>query len=125
MLEIKASISTSEGASTKIRVAGDDGDFFEFGYDAKSNSLFVDRSMAWNEIPSSHIHSTPVSKSEKILELQVIVDRGSVELFAAGGRYVITDLIFLPGANKRVTFEINEGCQPPRSMSVRHLAPPR
>ena len=102
LLEIKASVSTSEGAATKIRVTGDDGDFFEFGYDAKSNCLFVDRTYAWNEISSSHIHSAVVSKAEKILKLQVIVDRGSVELFAAGGRYVITDLIFLPGANRRV-----------------------
>ena len=125
LLEIKASVSTSEGAATKIRVTGDDGDFFEFGYDAKSNCLFVDRTNAWNEISSSHMHNAPVSKAEKILELQVIVDNGSVELCAAGGRCVITDLIFLPGANRRVTFEINEGCQPPRSMSVHLLAPPR
>ena len=125
LLEINTSISTAEGNSTKIRVAGDDGKFFEFGYDVQSNSLFVDRSKAWNEIPSSHIHSTPISKSEKILELQVIVDHGSVELFAAGGRYVITDLIFLPGAKRRVTFEINEGCQPPRSLAVHSLNPPR
>lgn len=124
LLEIKTSFSTSEGNSSKIRVVGDDGKFLEFGYDAKSNSLFVDRTNAWNEISSNLIHHAPVSKSEKFLELQVIVDNGSVELFAAGGRYVITDLMLLPGANRRVTFEINEGCQPPRSMSVHNLAPP-
>jgi levanase/fructan beta-fructosidase len=125
LLEIKASISTSEGASTKIRVAGDNGKYVEFGYDAQSNSLFVDRSNAWNEIFSSHIHSTQISKSEKILELQAIVESSSVELFAAGGKYVITDLLFLPGSSKQVSFEINEGCQPPRSLSVHSLKPPR
>jgi levanase/fructan beta-fructosidase len=125
LVDIKASISTSEGASTKIRVAGDDGKFFEFGYDAQSNSLFVDRTNAWNEIASSHINSAPVSKSEKIIELQVIVESSSVELFAAGGKYVITDLLFLPGSTKRVSFEINEGCQPPRSLAVHSLNPPR
>ena len=124
VLEIKASISTSEGASTKIRVAGDDGKFFEFGYDAQSNSLFIDRTSAWNEIPSSHIHSTPVSKDLKTFEISAIVDRSSIEVFAADGRYVISDLLFLPGASRQVTFEISQGCQPPRSMSVHHLTPP-
>jgi fructan beta-fructosidase len=124
LLEIKASISTSEGVSTKIRVAGDDGKFFEFGYDAQSNSLFIDRTSAWNEIPSSHIHSTPVSKDLKTFEISAIVDRSSIEVFAADGRYVISDLLFLPGASRQVTFEISQGCQPPRSMSVHHLTPP-
>ena len=124
LLEIKASISTSEGVSTKIRVAGDDGKFFEFGYDAQSNSLFVDRTNAWNEIPSSHIHSAPVSKELKTFEISAIVDRSSIEIFAADGRYVISDLLFLPGASRQVTFEISQGCQPPRSMSVHHLTPP-
>jgi levanase/fructan beta-fructosidase len=124
LLEIKASISTSEGASTKIRVAGDDGKFFEFGYDAQSNSLFVDRTNAWNEIASSHIHSAPVSKDLKTFEMSAIVDRSSIEVFAADGRYVISDLLFLPGVSRQVTFEISQGCQPPRSMSVHHLTPP-
>lgn len=123
LLEINTSISTAEGNSTKIRVAGDDGKYFEFGYDAQSNSLFVDRLNAWNEISSSHIHSTQISKSEKNMELQVIVESASVELFAAGGKYVISDLLFLPGSAKRVSFEINEGCQPPRSLTVHRLAP--
>jgi len=125
LLEIKASISISESNSTKIRVAGDDGKYCEFGYDAQSNSLFVDRSKAWNEISSSHIHSTQISKNEKIFELQAIVESSSVEIFAAGGKYVITDLLFLPGSAKRVSFEINEGCQPPRSLAVHSLKPPR
>ena len=125
LLEIYTSASTGEGKSTKIRVAGDDGKFFEFGYDAESHSIFVDRTMAWNEIASSHIHSTPVSKDLKTIEMRAIVDRSSVEIFAADGRYVISDLLFLPGANRQVSFEISQGCQPPRSLEVHRLAPPQ
>ena len=125
LLEIKTNISTASGQSTRIRVTGDNGTFFEFGYDSKSKSVFVDRTMAWNEIPSSHIHTSPVSSEEEILDIRAIVDRSSVELFVAGGTHVITDLIFLPGVNRVVTFEIAEGCQAPLSLAVRAIAPRR
>lgn len=125
LLEIKTTVSVGDGLSTKIRVTGDSGAFFEFGYDAKSKSLFIDRTKAWNEIPSSHIHGPQISKDEKILDISVIVDRSSVELFAAGGTHVVTDLIFLPGANRSVTFEIADGCQAPRSLAVRAISPRR
>jgi len=124
-LQINTSISTSEGLSTKLRVTGDAGSYFEFGYDAKSKSIFVDRSNAWNEIPSSHIHSAPVLSDEKVIDICAIVDRASVEIFAASGTLVITDLLFLTGANRSVTFEIAEGCQPPRSIEVRAITPRR
>jgi sucrose-6-phosphate hydrolase SacC (GH32 family) len=124
-LQINTSISTSEGLSTKLRVTGDSGSYFEFGYDAKSKSIFVDRTNAWNEIPSSHCHSAPVPSDEKIIDFCAVVDRASVEIFAASGTLVVTDLLFLKGANRSVTFEITEGCQPPRSIEVRAIAPRR
>ena len=125
LLEIKTSVSTGDGKSTKIRVTGDNDNFFEFGFDAKNKSLFIDRSSAWNEIPSSNIHFTLITGDEKILDIRAIVDRASVEIFANGGTYVLTDLIFLPGVNRGVTFEIADGCQAPRSLEVRAIAPRR
>lgn len=125
LLEIKTSISVGDGLSTRIRVTGDDGAFFEFGYDAKNKLLFVDRTQAWNDIPSSHVHGPQISGDEKILDISVIVDRSSVELFAAGGTNVISDLIFLPGANRTVSFELADGCQAPRSLAVRAISPRR
>jgi fructan beta-fructosidase len=125
LLEIRTSISTTEGLSIKIRVSGHNGNFFEFGYDAKTRSLFVDRSNAWNEIPSSHIHYVPVTGDEKILDMCAIVDRASVEVFAGGGSYTLTDLLFLPGAARTVTFEVAEGFQAPRSLAVRAILPRR
>jgi levanase/fructan beta-fructosidase len=123
LLEIKTSVLTGDGKSTKIRVTGDNDNFFEFGYDAKSKSIFVDRSHAWQEIESTYIHSAPITGNEKILDINVIVDRSSVEIFAAGGTYVLTDLIFLTGANRSVTFEIADGCQAPRLLEVSAIAP--
>ena len=49
LLEIRASVSIIEGLSTKFRISGENGKSFEFGYDAKSKSIFIDRTHAWNE----------------------------------------------------------------------------
>jgi levanase/fructan beta-fructosidase len=125
LLQINTSISTSEGLSTKLRVTGDGGSYFEFGFDAKSKSIFVDRSKAWNEILSSHIHSGPTASDEKVIDICAIVGNTSVEIFAAGGSLVITDLLFLSGVSRSVSFEIAKGCQPPRSIAVRAIAPRR
>lgn len=125
LLEINTSISTVGGDSTKIRVTGDNGKFFEFGFDRKNKSLFVDRSHAWNEIKSTHLHSAPITGDEEILDVTAIIDRTSVEIFVASGKYVLTDLIFLPGVNRVVSFEIAVGFQAPRSLEVRVLTPRR
>ena len=125
LLEIRASVSIIEGLSTKFRISGENGKSFEFGYDAKSKSIFIDRTHAWNEIPSSNVHSSPVTDEEKIIDICAIVDRASVEVFAAGGTCVVTDLLFLDGARLSATFEITEGCQAPRSLAVRSISPRR
>ena len=125
LLQIKATISTSEGLSPKFRVTADTPSYVEFGYDAKSKTIFVDRSNAWNEIPSAHIHGVRYDGDEKTFDICAIVGQGSVEIFAAGGIYVVTDLLFLNGQDCSVSFEIAEGCQPPRSITVRAFAPRR
>jgi levanase/fructan beta-fructosidase len=66
-----------------------------------------------------------VPSDEKIIDICAVVDRASVEIFAAGGTLVVTDLLFLTATNRSVTFEIAEGCQPPRSIAVRSISPRR
>jgi fructan beta-fructosidase len=91
----------------------------------RAKSIFVDRSNAWNEIPSTHIHGVRYAGDEKTFDICAIVGSASVEIFAAGGTYVVTDLLFLTGQDRSVSFEIAEGCQPPRSIEVRVIAPRR
>jgi fructan beta-fructosidase len=125
LLQIKATVSTSEGLSTKFRVTADAGSYFEFGYNSENKTIFVDRSNAWNDIPSTHIHTVRYTVEDKTFDICAIVDQASVEIFAVGGTLVITDLLFLSGVSRSVSFEIAEGCQPPRSIAVRAIAPRR
>jgi sucrose-6-phosphate hydrolase SacC (GH32 family) len=55
--------------------------------------MYIDRSNAWYEIDSTSIHAAPFEAAGKPFEIRVITDIGSVELFVAGGRLSITDLL--------------------------------
>ena len=124
VLEITARLSTSGEKSTKIRLSCNDGKYCEFGYDAVTKKLFIDRTMAWSDIPSSNVQTVEIGEAEDILEILVIADRSSIEIFAAGGAYVLTDLILLPGTTRRVTFEEGTGFQPPLRLETRTLVTP-
>jgi levanbiose-producing levanase len=66
-------------------------------YDARSQTLVVDRSRSGNTwfsgaFSKEHIVNLPLHDGK--LHLQVVIDRNSVEVFADDGRTVMTDLIF-------------------------------
>jgi|FreactcultuFSWF8_1027224.scaffolds.fasta_scaffold00017_13 sucrose-6-phosphate hydrolase SacC (GH32 family) len=64
----------------------------KIGFDPATQSVYVDRSMS---SINSAVHSVPVKASNGVAPAQLVVDRGSLELFIDGGRQVITDLFLL------------------------------
>ena len=64
----------------------------KIGYDATRNMVYVDRSPS---TINSAIHSVPVTAKGGSVAAQLVVDKGSLELFIDGGRQVITDLFLL------------------------------
>jgi hypothetical protein len=62
----------------------------------RAGNLFVNSTHAWNEMSAPLIQEVSVSEQE--LDIRVIVDRGSIEVFAAGGTISITNLIFVDTA---------------------------
>jgi sucrose-6-phosphate hydrolase SacC (GH32 family) len=84
---------TPMGSKTGIRCTNEDGKSFDIGYDPQSLEIYIDRSSAWYEIESTSIHAAPFDARENSFEIRVITDTGSVELFVAGGRLSITDLL--------------------------------
>jgi len=66
-------------------------------YDTTSAQLILDRRQSGNtgfhgKFPS--VASAPLVLDDGVLKLQIVVDHCSVEVFAQGGRVVLTDLIF-------------------------------
>ena len=62
----------------------------------RNQKLFVDTSRAWNDLDAPTLQEIAIEKGE--LDIRVIVDRGCVEVFAAGGTVVLTNLVFVETA---------------------------
>jgi sucrose-6-phosphate hydrolase SacC (GH32 family) len=87
----EVSFTTREGA---IRICESDQRYVEIG--VRNQKLYVDTSRAWCDLDAPTLQEIPIAEGE--IDIRVIVDRGSVELFAAGGSIVLTNLVFVETA---------------------------
>jgi len=83
--------STNSGS---VRIHENPDRYVEIG--VRNGNIFVDTSKAWNELPAPLVQEVPAPKAP--LDIRVIIDRGSIEVFAAGGTISITNLIFVETA---------------------------
>jgi len=84
---------TPNESKSGIRFTSADEKSFDVGYDLAKKEIYLDRRNSWYEIESTAIHAAPFDAHGKPFEIRVITDAGSVELFVAGGRVSITDLL--------------------------------
>lgn len=87
----EVSFTTQEGA---IRICENNERYVEIG--VRNQKLYVDTSRAWNDLDAPTLQEIAIEKGE--IDIRVIVDRGSVEVFAAGGSIVLTNLVFVETA---------------------------
>jgi sucrose-6-phosphate hydrolase SacC (GH32 family) len=87
----EVSFTTQEGA---IRICESDQRYVEIG--VRNQKLYVDTSRAWCDLDAPTLQEIPIAEGE--IDIRVIVDRGSIELFAAGGSIVLTNLVFVETA---------------------------
>ena len=87
----EVSFTTSEGT---IRICENNERYVEIG--VRNQKLYVDTSRAWGDLDAPTLQEIAIKKGE--IDIRVIVDRGSVEVFAVGGAIVLTNLVFLETA---------------------------
>jgi fructan beta-fructosidase len=87
----EVSFTTQEGA---IRICESNERYVEIG--VRNQKLYIDTSRAWNDLDAPTLQEIAIEKGE--IDIRVIVDRGSVEVFAAGGTVVLTNLVFVETA---------------------------
>ena len=92
----EVSFTAEEGA---IRICENNERYVEIG--VRNQKLYVDTSHAWNDLDAPTLQEIPVAIGE--IDIRVIVDRGSVEVFAAGGSIVLTNFVFVETALTTVT----------------------
>ena len=73
--------------------------FTTIGYDARKHELYVDRTHSGNTGFSADFPArtaAPLAAGGEPLELTILVDRSTLEVFAQGGRVAISTLIYPP-----------------------------
>ena len=97
------SLDTNKGREVGLKLLANTENYTAVGYDPVKKVLFVDRSHSGLTGFSADFPArieAPLATKEKTLEIKVLVDRCSIEVFADGGRVVSTNLVFPPaGAN--------------------------
>lgn len=95
------------------------------GYDVAAGELFLDRADSGSTRISADFparHGTPLTVADGVLSLRVVADRSCVEVFAASGRAVLTDLVFPDEGSDRIR-PFAEGGQARAEVEVFDLVP--
>ena len=90
-------------------------------FEAATSQLILDRRNSGNTAfheKFASAESAPVLLEDGVLRLRVIVDHGSVEVFAQGGKVVLTDLVFPEPGILRTQLSVDGGTATVRKLTV-------
>lgn len=111
-LELRATLAPENAEAVGLHVRTGKNERTVVGYDATSDSVFVDRarSGAVGFQPDIAARNTaPLSPTDGRVTLHVLVDRSSVEVFANGGARVLTHRLFPGSASDGVALFAQDG----------------
>ncbi len=95
--EVEAALDAGEAQELGIRLQDKSGGVTTIGYDHAAGKLFVDRIRSgrvdFNKDFPARVEA-PLKLTNSTLQLHLLVDRNSVEVFADNGRIAMTNLIF-------------------------------
>jgi sucrose-6-phosphate hydrolase SacC (GH32 family) len=97
-LEVQMRLKPGSAARSGIRLgAAGSGTYTEIGYDAAQGAVYLDRTRSGDAAFHPQFaarHAAPVALDDGGLPLRILVDRGSVTVFAGQGEVVLTDQVF-------------------------------
>ncbi len=88
---------STSGGSVRIWESADR--YIEVGL--TDEKIFMDAKNTWYE--DLKFHRQEIATKKKIIDFEIYIDRGSIELFADGGKVAITNLLFVDTALTSVT----------------------
>lgn len=118
-LELRMVLKPGTATRAGVRVGRDA--YTEIGYDAAQGVVYVDRSRsgATGFHPRfAARHAAPVALRDAGLALRILVDRGSVTVFAGEGEAVLTDQVFPPAGADGVSLFSVDGDAQVRDLNV-------
>jgi fructan beta-fructosidase len=81
------------------------------GYDKKSNQYYIDRTLSGNvdfKKGFSAIHYAPRIDNKQKMNMSIIIDVSSMELFADNGLTVMTEIFFPDKPYDKISIETND-----------------
>jgi fructan beta-fructosidase len=123
-LEIKAAFKLADADRFGLKVRAGAGEETVIGYDATAGELYVDRSRSGNvgfnpSFPG--VQRAPLAARNGKVELRLLVDWSSVEVFADRGQIVITDQIFPSAESDGIELFAEGGAARLDSLTIRPL----
>ena len=123
-LEIKADLRVGSAKQAGLKVRTGNGEETVIGYDAQTDELYVDRTRSGRvdfsrDFPG--VQRAPLTARHGKVHLRILVDWSSVEVFADGGRRVITDQVFPDASSDGVELFADGGSATLDSLKVRQL----
>src|SRR4051794_17733828 len=123
-LEIKADLRIRSAKLAGLKVRTGSGEETVIGYDAQTDELYVDRTRSGRvdfsrDFPG--VQRAPLASRHGKVCLRILVDWSSVEVFAVGGRRVITDQVFPSADSDGVALFADGGSATLDSLKVRRL----
>lgn len=97
-LEVQATFVVDHATTARsfgLRVRTGAGETTVIGYNAEQQALFVDRTSAEHRATrTTALQVVPLPPRENEISLHLLIDHASVEVFAGGGRVVLTNQVF-------------------------------
>jgi fructan beta-fructosidase len=127
IVEISGELHAGEADEIRLVVRSGDHGRTVVGWRPRDKVLFLDRSNAGTPIPGDQpavaVVSVPDAQPEPrdALDVRVVVDRSSVEVFAAGGTAVLTALVLPDPADRGLGLEVDGGPAGPIRLHVHAL----
>ena len=114
----RLSLTSDKLETFTITLSNDAGEKVLIGYDKTSNNYFIDRTNSGKvsfEKGFAKRHTAPRFSSANYMDMTLIIDNASVELFADNGLTVMTEIIFPTALLSEVTI------QSPENMLIKNL----
>ncbi|KAL2834121.1 glycosyl hydrolase [Aspergillus pseudoustus] len=123
-IQLSFSVTTDAVLSLAVRKAGTQQTVIR--YNGSNKTLAVDRTATGNteyDAAAGGVHSAPlVPDASGVVQIRVLVDTCSVEVFGGKGEVVISDLIFPDEASDGVALEVTGGSAMLRSVQVKEVS---
>ena len=122
--EIEAEFALGAAREFGIKIRAGGAEETVIGYDAQTQTMFVDRRRAGNNAFSpkfAGLHRAPLTPKQGKIKFHIFIDSCAVEVFGNDGWVVITDLIFPDPQSAGVEFYARDGEAQLNSLDVWNL----